>query len=122
MASRRWSASRTTRTHSNERQESRASNLDDEGDKRLCFDALLVREPTNAYDARAVAVYSPVGIIGYTPRGAEWCDLLDLLATQGYDAASCRANLCGGDGGKSWGVVLHARPEIEAERLADQSR
>jgi hypothetical protein len=94
--------------------------LDEEGEERLCFEAVLVREPTNAYDARAVAVYSPAGVVGYAPRGSEWCDLLDVLSRRGYDGVSCRANLAGGEGEKSWGVVLHARPELELERLGDE--
>jgi hypothetical protein len=95
------------------------TELDEEGEERLCFRAILVREPSNTYDARAVAVYSPVGLVGYAPRGSEWCDLLDLLAPRGHDGATCRANLFGGDGGKSWGAVLHARPDLELEKLED---
>ncbi len=93
------------------------TKLDEEGEERLCFQAILVREPSNAYDARAVAVYSPIGLVGYAPRGSEWCDLLDQLAQRGHDGATCRANLAGGERGKSWGVVLHARPEIELDGL-----
>jgi hypothetical protein len=93
------------------------TELDEEGEERLCFQAVLVREPSNAYDARAVAVYSPVGLVAYAPRGSEWCDLLDRLAERGHDGATCRANLAGGERGKSWGVVLHARPDIELDGL-----
>jgi hypothetical protein len=88
--------------------------LDDDGDERLCFDAVLIREPTNPYDERAVAVYSLAGIVGYVPRDSEWCDLLDQLASRGHDGARCRANVTGGGPGKSWGVVLHARPKLES--------
>lgn len=91
--------------------------LDEEGEDRLCFQAILVREPSNSYDARAVAVYSPVGLVAYAPRGSEWCDLLDRLAQRGHDGAVCRANLAGGERGKSWGVVLHARPDTELDGL-----
>lgn len=90
---------------------------DEGGEERLCFQAILVREPSNAYDPRAVAVYAPAGVVGYVPRDSEWCELLDLLAQRGHDGASCRANLTGGDAGKSWGVVLHARPDLELNGL-----
>jgi len=93
------------------------TELDEEGEERLCFPAILVREPSNTYDARAVAVYSPVGLVGYAPRGSEWCELLDLIGRRGHDGAICRANLAGGDTGKSWGVVLHARPDLELAAL-----
>jgi hypothetical protein len=93
------------------------TELDSEGEERLCFQAILVREPSNAYDASAVAVYSPVGLVAYAPRGSQWCDLLDRLAERGHDGVTCRANLAGGERGKSWGVVLHARPDIELDGL-----
>jgi hypothetical protein len=91
--------------------------LDEEGEERLCFQATLVREPSNTYDPRAVAVYSPVGLVAHAPRGSEWCDLLDLLGQRGHDGAICLANLAGGERGKSWGVVLHARPDLELKGL-----
>lgn len=94
---------------------------DEEGEDRLCFEATLVREPDNPYDAKAVAVHSRLGIVGYAPRGSEWSELLDRLAQRGHDGAACRANLTGGDAGKSWGVVLHARPDLELEELAQSS-
>ena len=93
------------------------TELDEEGDERLCFQVVLVRELGNTYDARAVAVYSPVGLVAYAPRGSEWCDLLDFLAQRGHDGVTCRANLAGGERGKSWGVVLHARPDLELAAL-----
>ena len=93
------------------------TEFDEEGEERLCFQAVLVREPSNTYDTRAVAVYSPIGLVAYAPRGSEWCDLLDRLAERGHDGAICRANLAGGERGKSWGVVLHARPDLELDRL-----
>lgn len=91
--------------------------VDEEGEERPCFRAILVREPSNPYDTRAVAVYSRAGLIGYAPRGSQWCELLDVLARRGHGGAACRANLCGGDAGRSWGVVLHARPDLELEKL-----
>ena len=90
---------------------------DDEGEDRQCFEASLVREPENAYDPRAVVVNSPLGVIGYVPRDTEWCELLDRIAEQGHDGAVCKANLTGGDRGRSWGVVLHARAELELAAL-----
>jgi hypothetical protein len=90
---------------------------DEEGEYRLCFSATLVRERDNRHDPKAVAVYSPHGLIGYAPRGSAWAELLDLLADRGYDGACCQASLTGGTKGKSWGAVLHARPEIEIREL-----
>jgi hypothetical protein len=91
---------------------------DEDGNEELRFEAILVREPSNPYDARAVAVYSPAGLVGYAPRGSEWCDLLDLLAERGHDGVTCRAKLTGGEQGKSWGIVLYAYPKAELERLS----
>jgi hypothetical protein len=62
-------------------------------------------------------VRSPLGLVGYAPRGSEWCELLDLLGQRGHDGATCRANLTGGVEGKSWGLVLHARPDLELVAL-----
>jgi hypothetical protein len=93
------------------------TEVDEDGEERPCFIAILVREPTNAYDPRAVAVYSPAGLVGYAPRESEWCDLLDVLAKRGYDGVVCRANLTGGGSGKSWGAVLHAHPDRELPEL-----
>ena len=93
------------------------TEVDEEGEERLCFQAILVREPTNRYDSRAVAVYSPVGLVGYAPRDSDWCELLDLIAQRGHDGAFCRANLAGGDKGKSWGAVLHSRADLEIAAL-----
>jgi hypothetical protein len=98
------------------------TELDEQDEERLCFDALLLREPSNVYDTRAVAVYSRAGLVGYVPRDSSWCELLDLLAQRGHDGARCRANVTGGEPGRSWGVVLHARPELEFEQLTTKHR
>lgn len=62
------------------------TELDEEGEERLCFQAILVREPSNAYDARAVAVYSPVGLVAYAPRGSggaiSWISLPSAAMTE----------------------------------------
>ena len=80
---------------------------------RQVFDALLVPEPDNPYDSKAVAVYSPAGKIGHVPRGSLWFELLGSLAEAGHATASCRAWLIGGEDGRFLGAVLGADPDEE---------
>jgi hypothetical protein len=72
------------------------------------FVAALVPEPENPYDPNAVAVYSPAGKLGYLPRerAPEYREVFDQLTRLGYHGAGCAAHLTGGDGGRSYGVVL----------------
>lgn len=75
---------------------------------RPCFTAALIPEPENEYDANAVAVYSPNGKLGYLPRdrASEYRRVFVELTRRGYHGGGCAAHLTGGDGGKSFGVVL----------------
>lgn len=75
---------------------------------RPCFTAALVPEPENEYDANAIAVYSPTGKLGYLPRdrAGDYRRLFVELTRRGYHGGGCAAHLTGGDGGKSFGVVL----------------
>lgn len=75
---------------------------------RPCFTAALVPEPANEYDGNAIAVYSPKGKLGYLPRdrAAEYRPLFAELTRRGYHGGGCAAHLTGGDGGRSFGVVL----------------
>lgn len=81
------------------------------------FDAILVAEPDNEYDDEAVAVYSPRGKIGYVPRGSGWFEVIDALADNGYNAATCRASLIGDNTRKSVGALLHVDPDEELALL-----
>lgn len=85
---------------------------------REVFDALLVLEPDNPYDPKAVAVYSPAGKVGHAPRGSLWFELLSSLADAGHPNATCRAWLIGGEDGKFLGVLLGADPDEELTLLA----
>jgi HIRAN domain len=86
---------------------------------REIFDALLVPEPDNEYDPKAIAVYSTGGKIGYVPRGSLWFEVLSRAADAGHPTASCRAWLIGGDEGKYLGAVLCADPDEELNLLLD---
>lgn len=86
---------------------------------RQVFDALLVPEPDNPYDPKAVAVYSPAGKIGHVPRGSLWFEVLSALAEAGHSRATCRAWLIGGEDGKFLGAVLGADPDEELTLMAD---
>lgn len=85
---------------------------------REVFDALLVLEPDNPYDPKAVAVYSPAGKVGHAPRGSLWFELLSSLADAGHPNATCRAWLIGGEDGKFLGALLGADPDEELTLLA----
>jgi hypothetical protein len=85
---------------------------------RPVFDAVLVPEPDNPYDSKAVAVYSPAGKIGHVPRGSLWFELLSSLADAGHSRATCRAWLIGGEEGKFLGAVLGADPDEELTLVA----
>ena len=89
-----------------------------------CFYATLVQEPHNPKDRHAVAVYSPFGQIGYVPRGSSWWTLLDELRRRGHPpVATCSAHLTGGrPGAPSYGVILHADPDQELQRLRRASQ
>jgi hypothetical protein len=86
---------------------------------RQVFDALLVPEPENPYDPKAVAVYSPAGKIGHVPRGSLWFEVLSSLADAGHSKAACRAWLIGGEDGKYLGAVLGADPDEELTLVGD---
>jgi hypothetical protein len=71
------------------------------------FQAVLIREPDNAYDSNAIAVYSPAGKIGYLGRedAEEYQDVLIAVEDRGAHSAACSAFLRRADNG-NWGVVL----------------
>jgi hypothetical protein len=60
-----------------------------EGRKLGWFTAELLPEPDNRYDHNAVAVWSPVGHIGYLDRdhAEEFHDTFELLRKHGYEGA-----------------------------------
>src|SRR5262245_8825420 len=55
------------------------------------FQAVLVREPVNAYDSNAIAVYSPVGKIGYLSRddAEDYQDVLIAVEDGGAQGGAC---------------------------------
>lgn len=87
---------------------------------RPCFTAAVVAEPSNQYDRNAIAVWSPRGKLGYLSRdnALAYGSLFEELSRRGYDGGSCGAHLTGGEGGKSYGVVLQlADPDTCLEQL-----
>jgi hypothetical protein len=76
------------------------------------FTAIVMVEPTNAYDPNAVRVATEGGdTIGYLAREdtVRYKPLFDLLARHGHHGG-CRARLIGGEGEKrSFGVMLSLR-------------
>jgi hypothetical protein len=76
---------------------------------RRWFRAVLVREPGNEHDPKAIAVYAEGGgRLGYLTRedARAYRQVFESLDKRGYNAAACPAMLNGGHGGKSYGVVL----------------
>jgi hypothetical protein len=83
------------------------------------FQAVLVREPDNAYDSNAIAVYSPAGKIGHLSRedAEEYQDVLITVEEGGAHAGACSAFLRRADNG-NWGVVLAlSSPDICLEEM-----
>lgn len=87
---------------------------DDEDDR--VFDAFLIPEPDNEFDANAVGVWSSVGRVGYLPRddAVEYRPLFDEIRRRGFDGGGCVAVMRGGTPDKpNIGIVLRlSRPEI----------
>ncbi len=77
-------------------------------ERRPAFTAALVAEPNNPYDGNAVAVWSPQGKLGYLSRAdaRAYRRLFEELRRRGFDGGACPVHVTGGDGGKSFGVVL----------------
>ncbi len=76
---------------------------------RPSFQAVLVSEPDNPYDANAIAVFSTQGRLGYLSRehAIEYREVLAEAKRQGSDGGACTAHLNGGVPGKpSYGVTL----------------
>ena len=71
------------------------------------FQAVLVREPQNAYDANAIAVYSPAGKIGHLSRedAEEYQHVLIAVERGGARGGACSAFLRRAGNG-NWRVVL----------------
>jgi HIRAN domain len=83
------------------------------------FQAVLVREPDNAYDTNAIAVYSPAGKIGHLSRedAERYQDVLIAVEDRGAHGGACSAFIRGADYG-NWGVVLAVSvPHICLEEL-----
>jgi hypothetical protein len=93
---------------------------EDEEDDRV-FQAFLIAEPNNKYDANAVGVWSACGQVGHLPRdeAAHYRALFDALHGRGYDGASCEAYMVGGTPEKpNIGIVLRlSGPEICLDEL-----
>lgn len=89
---------------------------------RPSFQAILVAEPNNEYDANAIAVYSTHGKLGYLSRdtAVEYRDVLAAIKRMGSDGGACTALLNGGQPGKpSYGVtLLLAEPDVCLDELA----
>ena len=86
---------------------------------RPAFTAVLVGESENAYDSNAIAVYSRRGKLGYLSRdnALAYRGVLEEVARRGYHGGACGAHLTGGEGGKSYGVVLRL---ADAESCRDE--
>lgn len=71
------------------------------------FQAVLVREPDNPYDSNAIAVYSPVGKIGYLSRddAERYQEVIMTVERRGSHGGACSAFLRRSEVGY-WGVVL----------------
>jgi hypothetical protein len=87
---------------------------DDEDDR--VFNAILVPEPNNEFDANAVGVWSSCGKLGHLPRDEAvlYRPLFDEIRRRGYDGGACEAVMRGGTPDKpNIGIVLRlSRPEI----------
>lgn len=90
-------------------------------DGQPSFEAVLVAEPDNPYDANAIAVHGPTGKVGHLSRetAERYAESFELLRNAGYDGGSCIGLLNGGDPDRpNYGVVLKlAYPETCEERL-----
>jgi hypothetical protein len=87
---------------------------DDEEDR--VFNAILVPEPNNEFDANAVGVWSSCGKLGHLPRDQAviYRPLFDEIRRRGYDGGACEAVMRGGKADKpNIGIVLRlSRSEI----------
>jgi HIRAN domain len=92
---------------------------------RPSFQAVLVSEPNNPYDANAIAVLSTEGRLGYLSRedAIEYREVLAEVKRQGSDGGACIAHLNGGVPGKpSYGVtLLLAHPDKCLRELRDSA-
>jgi hypothetical protein len=87
---------------------------------RPSFTAALVAVPENPYDGNAIAVWSPSGKLAHLGRddARAYRRLFAEIRRLGFDGGACGAHLTGGEGGKSFGVVLRiADPERCLEEL-----
>lgn len=83
------------------------------------FQAVLVREPENEYDADAIAVYSPAGKIGHLSRddAARYQPVLTLLESRGTRAGACPAFIREGSDGIRGVVLALSSPEMCLDEL-----
>jgi hypothetical protein len=84
------------------------SPLDLEEPDRHAFQAVLVREPGNKYDANAVGVYSSVGKVGHLSREAaiEYGPVFEEIARQGAGAGVCVGLIGRRSEAVPYGIVL----------------
>jgi HIRAN domain len=86
----------------------------DEEDYRV-FQAFLIPEPDNRYDANAVGVWSSCGQVGHLPRedALLYRPLFDEIRSRGYEGGSCEGVMLGGTPDKpNIGILLRlSQPE-----------
>lgn len=99
----------------------RTSAKKEDGRGRAVVTVVLRREPSNRYDANAIAVVQPeYGCIGYVPRDTALVlrPYFQSLEQAGLGGAVCEAVLVGGDGTRSSiGAYLNFRPVNEDDSL-----
>ncbi len=101
------------------------SPADDEEPDRCAFQAVLVREPGNAYDSNAVGVYSSFGQLGHLSREAaiKYGPVFEEIARQGANAGVCVGLIGRKDPAHPYGVVLRLSiPRICIDELLNSVR
>ena len=96
------------------------SPADEEEPDWRSFQAVLVREPGNKYDANAIGVYSSFGRLGYLSReeAIEYGPVFEEIARQGASAGVCVGLISPKNPDYPYGVVLRLSiPRICLEEL-----
>jgi hypothetical protein len=97
------------------------SGFDSEEPDRYAFQAVLVREPGNDYDANAIGVYSSAGKVGHLSREAaiEYGPVFEEIARQGAGAGVCTGLIGRRADTVPYGIVLRLSiPRICLDELA----
>ena len=83
------------------------------------FTAALVREPDNPFDSNAIAVWSPLGPIGYLSRddAFEYQQVMTALHLAGVDGGVCSAFLRRADNGMLGAVLALSIPRVCIDEL-----